>query len=381
MFLIFLTIAIIVFGSINYYVYARLKQAIGPHPEVKKIFRVVFIVLALSFLMARLIERIDCCLLSDVMVWVGSVWMAVAGYYLLCFLVADGIRVSLMAFRGLAHLHLWDLKAARVVASMATIVMLVTVIGGMVNAVRLRVTRQTIAIDKVGPGSSIRVVLASDIHMGTIVSGKRFSRIIDTINELEPDLILLAGDILDEDLKPVIERNLGEKLKTLSAPLGVWACTGNHEYIGGKDAAVAYLMAHGVNVLQDSVREVVPGLILVGRNDVSGVRFGGVKRLPLVDIMEGVNRSAAIVVMDHQPAAHDEASDQGADLVVSGHTHNGQLWPGNFMARRVFPLAYGFGTIGKTQAYTSSGAGTWGPPVRVGSIPEVVLLTLTFKKS
>ncbi|HUI65552.1 MAG TPA: metallophosphoesterase, partial [Bacteroidota bacterium] len=196
---------------------------------------------------------------------------------------------------------------------------------------------------------------------------------------LKPDLILLPGDIVDEDLGPVIRENLGEMLRSLHARLGVYAVTGNHEYIGGAEAAVAYLRDHGITVLRDSVAKLDNGLYVIGREDRSSTQFGGKKRRALSDLMSDVDRSHPLLLMDHQPFHLEEAAKEGIDVQLSGHTHHGQLWPLNYITEAVYELSWGYLRKGNTHVVVSSGVGTWGPPVRTGNRPEIVLLKLRFR--
>jgi predicted MPP superfamily phosphohydrolase len=222
------------------------------------------------------------------------------------------------------------------------------------------------------------IAVASDIHLGTIIGRERLNEIVDKINNIHADLVLFPGDIVDEDLAPVVNQNLGEMLRTIKAKYGVYAITGNHEYIGGVEEAVKYLTEHGIRVLRDEVVNVNGSIVLVGREDRSISQFNGKKRKPLAELMTGVDKRYPIILMDHQPFGLHEAVEQGADLQLSGHTHHGQLWPFNAITNAIYELSWGYKKIEQTQFYVSSGVGTWGPPVRLGNTPEIIHLRLTF---
>jgi predicted MPP superfamily phosphohydrolase len=199
---------------------------------------------------------------------------------------------------------------------------------------------------------------------------------VETINSLEPDLVLFPGDIVDEDLGPVIRENLGESLRSVRARYGVFAITGNHEYIGGAEEACRYLQDHGISMLRDSTAALPNGVQLVGRQDRSSHQFGGQERKPLESLMASIDRARPIVLLDHQPFHLDEAVEAGVDLQLSGHTHHGQLWPLNHVTKAIYELSWGYLKRGSTHIYVSSGVGTWGPPVRLGNRPEILLITL-----
>jgi predicted MPP superfamily phosphohydrolase len=250
---------------------------------------------------------------------------------------------------------------------------------GAWNAARPRLKNLRLHIAKDGRQlPSIRIAVASDIHLGTIVSTRRLKRIVGMINELQPDLVLLPGDVVDEDLAPVIRYNLGETLRTIKARYGVIAITGNHEYIGGVEAAVRYLQEHGMVVLRDNAVLIANSLYIIGREDRSIGQFAGGRRIPLADLMKDVDRSFPLILMDHQPFHLEEAEQAGVDMQLSGHTHHGQLWPFNYITNKVYEVSWGYKQKGNTHIYVSCGVGTWGPPVRTGNRPEILMIELTF---
>jgi predicted MPP superfamily phosphohydrolase len=164
----------------------------------------------------------------------------------------------------------------------------------------------------------------------------------------------------------------------IKSKLGVYAITGNHEYIGGVESAVKYLKEHGIKELRDTCVLIDNRFYLVGREDRDRPRFTGKPRHELSDLMQQVDRSYPVILMDHQPFNLDRTVDQGVDLQLSGHTHHGQLWPFNYITSAMYEISCGYKKIGQTHFYVSTGFGTWGPPVRLGNRPEIVQITLTF---
>ncbi len=232
---------------------------------------------------------------------------------------------------------------------------------------------------KEAPGfGELNAVLLSDIHLGTIIGNGQFRRIVDRVTALEPDIIFLAGDMLDEDLEPVLRQNIGQTLRDLHAPLGVYGVMGNHEHIGGAKDAYAYLSDHGIRMIRDDVVRVQDAFYVVGREDRDKRRFSGRERKPLRDILEGVDRRLPVILLDHQPFYLEKAAELGVDLQLSGHTHHGQLWPLNYITQAMYTISHGYGNVNGMHAYVSNGVGTWGPPVRVGNRPEIVQLHIRF---
>ncbi|MCX6165048.1 MAG: metallophosphoesterase [Ignavibacteriae bacterium] len=221
--------------------------------------------------------------------------------------------------------------------------------------------------------------MISDLHLGTIISNSRLEDIVNKTNSLNPDIILLAGDIVDEDLGPVIRNNLGEMLKNFKSKYGTYGITGNHEYIGGVEEACTYLNAHNITMLRDTVVKIDNAFYLIGREDKEISTFAGKKRKSLNELVKEIDKSCPMILMNHQPFDLEETVKNEIDIQFSGHTHNGQLFPLNFITNLIFELSSGYLRKGQTHFYVSTGAGTWGPPLRIGNSPEIVDIKLTFR--
>jgi hypothetical protein len=180
---------------------------------------------------------------------------------------------------------------------------------------------------------------------------------------------------------PRVEEEMTSTFETLKSPLGVYFVPGNHETYSGLEGNLAFIRKCGITVLQDEAVDVGGVFWLVGRRDFSSLARGE-KRMPLERIMAaaGVDRARPVILLDHQPLRLDEARAAGVDLQFSGHTHAGQLFPLNLINKRLYEQNWGYLRKGETQYYVSCGVGTWGPPVRTGSTPEIMKITLTFKE-
>jgi len=377
-FLIFFSIVLAIYTAINYYIYHRTMQAIPPDSGLKTWFKWVFIIVASSYVAGRILEQFDFPTLSNLFVWVGSFWLAAMLYFFLTVVLIDLIRLA-NHFIGFLPDSWISLKSATNIMGITLVVVIGTVFAGYLNAINPRFHNMTLEIQKPANGlSELNIAMASDIHMGTIIGPKRMAKLVDSINSMHPDIVLLAGDIVDEDLAPVIRQNLGEALKGLKAPLGIYGITGNHEYIGGADAAVKYLEEHGITMLRDSVITIGNSFRLAGREDRDKARFTGKTRLPLKELLKNTDKSLPIILLDHQPFDLDKTEAAGVDLQLSGHTHNGQMWPLNYLTSSIFEVGMGYLLKGKTHIYVSPGFGGWGPPVRIGNRPEILNLKLRF---
>lgn len=378
-FILFFTIFFTLYGLINFYVFLRGWQAIPPDSTLRIPYALIFWALALSFIAGRFLERIAISTLSDIVVWVGSFWLAAFAYFMLIALVIDLLRLLNYIVPFFPSFITRNYARAKEITALGAVLLVTGAIAvGYFNARSPRLRTLRLHIDKnVDSLRTLNLAVASDIHLGTIIGRSRLDAIVETINALEPDLILLPGDIVDEDLGPVIKQNLGETLRKLKAKYGVLAITGNHEYIGGVEEACKYLEEHGITVLRDTSVRVNNSLFVVGREDRSISQFARKKRKPLEDLMTQVDKRFPVILMDHQPFGLDEAVRQGIDLQLSGHTHHGQIWPFQLITKAVYELSWGYLKRASTHIYVSSGVGTWGPPVRIGNTPEIVNIQLT----
>ena len=220
----------------------------------------------------------------------------------------------------------------------------------------------------------IRVALVSDVHLGNGTTKSRLKRYTDLINEQHPDLILLAGDLIDNDITPVEANKMGEELSRWQAPLGIYMVPGNHEYFSGIRKCRRFVQEETPFVwLQDSTVSLPNGIQVVGRDD----RANG-KRLTLPQMMTKTDASRPIILLDHQPYHLEDAEDGGVDLQVSGHTHHGQIWPLSLLTDHLFEVSHGYKLKGKSHFYVSSGLSLWGPPFRIGTRSELVILDIQF---
>ncbi len=378
---VFFAVIFAAYFSIQAYLFARGWRALEGRRGWRPVYAVVFWFAALAFIVGRNLENVAVTPLSTALVWVGAFWFALM-YYLFLSTLALDIGAGVLRRMRLLPASWADNRATmRFRAALGVVfVAAVLVAWGHWNALHPEVVRMEVSLPaRGGAPPELRAVVASDWHLGTLVTQERVRGWVETINALRPDIILLPGDIIDEDLPPVVENNLGESLRNLRAPLGVYAVTGNHEFIGGVEAAVRYLREHGVRVLRDEAVPVAGGAFwLAGREDAGIARLSGHGRAPLRKILCDVPSGAPVVVMDHRPIALDEASADGAAVQVSGHTHDGQLWPNKYLVRALLGVDSGPGVAGAMAAYILPGLGTWGPPVRVGNRPQILVLTLKF---
>ncbi|MEU3683272.1 metallophosphoesterase [Streptomyces sp. NPDC030592] len=239
------------------------------------------------------------------------------------------------------------------------------------------VKRVTVPLAKLPRAAhGFRIAVVSDIHLGPVLGRGFAQKVVDTINSTQPDLIAVVGDLVDgsvKDLGPA-----AAPLARLKARHGAYFVTGNHEYFSGAEQWVAEVRRLGLLPLENARTE-LPHFDLAGVNDVAGEDEG---QGPDYDRALGDrDRSRACVLLAHQPVQIHDAVDHGVDLQLSGHTHGGQLWPGNLIAGAANPTLAGLERYGDTQLYVSRGAGAWGPPTRVGAPSDITVIELASRQA
>jgi predicted MPP superfamily phosphohydrolase len=293
---------------------------------------------------------------------VAAVWMGLVSFLFLA-------AVSSWIIFGVARLAGLDMNFHRTVELLFGAA-IVAGLYGVFNASWMRITRATVRLANLPAAwHGRRAALISDVHLGHVRNGSFLRRLVAKIVREEPDAIFVAGDLYDGTA--IDARRAAEPLRELVAPHGVYFVAGNHEQFGDDSKYLNAIAAAGVRVLSNEKVE-VDGLQIIGvpyRNAAQDRRFASVLR----DI--GLDRDRASILLTHAPDHPEIAEAAGVSLQLSGHTHLGQFLPWSWMARRIYrQFVYGLSRIGKMQVFTSSGAGTWGPPLRLGSNPEIVML-------
>ncbi|WP_371501625.1 metallophosphoesterase [Kitasatospora sp. NBC_00374] len=216
-----------------------------------------------------------------------------------------------------------------------------------------------------------RIAVVSDIHLGPILGRAHTQRIVDTINRAQPDLIAIVGDLVDGTVPELGPAAL--PLAQLRSRDGAFFVTGNHEYFSGAAPWVEFVRELGVHPLENARTE-LPWFDLAGVNDIQGTAEG--QGPDYAKALGDRDRGRTAVLLAHQPVTIHQTVRYGVDLQLSGHTHGGQLWPGNYLAELANPTVAGLERYGDTQLYVTRGAGAWGPPVRVGAPSDITIVTL-----
>jgi hypothetical protein len=380
--IVFLLVVLGVYGLANFYILRRGWQALSGYPFPRTAFLVVFGLLILAYPLGRVLDGASRGVVSDILIRSGSFYMALMLHLFFLLVVVDVFRLANAFLNFFPKGFAADPHKTGLIVFITVIgIGLGVVAGGYVNALHLRLRTIEIDIDKpAGAGfRTLNIAMASDIHLGTVTGSRRLEKVVGRLNALEPDIVLLPGDIVDESVSRAEEEKMISCLRSIHAPLGVFSVPGNHEVYGGLEKNLEYLRRGGVRVLQDEAVLVDEAFVLAGRKDPT-ILQSKERRMPIREILEktGADPKLPIILLDHQPVRLMEAVDAGIDLQLSGHTHAGQLFPLNLINKKIWEKYWGYLRKEKTQYYISCGVGTWGPPVRTGSIPEIVRIKVSF---
>ncbi|MGI9100906.1 MAG: metallophosphoesterase [Terriglobales bacterium] len=360
----FFAIVLAVWTAMHLYVFWRISSV----PAFARVPRVglelVAFFLWTSYVLGRILARRGLETVAAPLEWIGAHWLGVIFLTVVSLLVVDIVTgFGYLLPRVAPALRGYALLVAAVLSAVA-----------LVQGVRAPVvTSYEVRLPGLPPAQDGTVVaVATDTHVGEMIDARWLSARVNEIQALHPDLIILAGDIVEGDDGA---RELGPVFRRLSAPLGVFAVTGNHEFYAGLESSVRFLESAGVRVLRDGWAELRPGLVLAGVDDLTARRQYGRDGAFVQRALEGRPHSATIFV-SHTPWHVEKAREAGAGLMLSGHTHGGQIWPFAHVVRLRYPFVAGRYDVAGMTLIVCRGTGTWGPRMRLWRRSELLRITL-----
>lgn len=315
--------------------------------------------------------------ISETLIRVGSIAVGVFLYSFLIILSIDILR-SINHFIPFfpEFITIDYTKTKLITGSITILIALVIVAYGLFHAKDTKIVNLDIKSPKISEsGQQLNIVALSDIHLGTIINQNDVSRMIRIVNALNPDIVLIAGDLVDNNYKVAIYYNLFERFKEIKSKYGIYSCLGNHDYISSSYKHLQEIEKYGIRILRDTKILIDNRFYLIGRDDISA-NTGNHNRKTIDQLMAGIDLKKPIIVLDHQPYNLKQVSKYPIDFQFSGHTHRGQFWPFTLITRRIFEKDWGFVKFGNINFYISSGFGNAVSPIRICTQSEIVNIKL-----
>jgi predicted MPP superfamily phosphohydrolase len=368
----FRLIIIAVFVIFSAFAYFKIRSVFPDMFWVKLAYNLFFLTVVAIF-SAGVFFREHLSLQTNVVVNNYSVtWIIACVYFMLIMLFVGLISVLNKYFHFLPF-SINQIEIKRIITFSALALVVLILILGRYNFANIKIEKLDVNINKKAKIETLKIVAASDLHLGYSINKKHLKRIVDLINSRKPDIVLLVGDIADNHSQPLIKQNMKEEFLQLQAPLGVYGVIGNHECYGDMENTVDYLKSSGIIMLQDSLVLLDNDIYIAGRNDRT------IKNRKKLDkLLENIDREKPVILLDHQPFNLAQAQENGIDLQLSGHTHGGQIFPFTLITKSLYEKQHGYLKKDGTHYYITSGAGGWGPKLRIGSQSEIVEITLRF---
>ncbi|WP_455661663.1 metallophosphoesterase [Pradoshia sp.] len=350
-------LAVLIYGAISFYIWWNGKAwlSVSPLRRFKRTYTFLFLLLSLSMFIGMIPHL-------GIFKWIGGYWYIIIGYSLIL-LPLFNLAYYLLKKKGLMIMGiLYFLFFAGVIAY------------GSYQAFSPVVRYDQVEVEKEAGRESLKILMASDTHLGPIVRSGHLEKLVRIVEEEKPDIVLIPGDIIDDQIDTFNEENMIEIFGEMEPPLGVYMSPGNHDYYGDDlNELKEELEDGGIRLLMDETEE-IDGLYLVGRKDMTDD-----KRASISELVEGLDdQSKPIIMLDHTPMELTQAEESGVDIILSGHTHRGQVFPGNLVTDWIYENDWGHLKKGNLHSFVSSGFGTWGPPLRIGSRSEVWVIDVNF---
>lgn len=370
--------ALFVHLSINVYIFLKGMRLLEEKKTWRAIFASFFIIEFTLYLTGLLLYPILPMNIVRFLWLMGSTWMVFIFYMTLMWLIIDLVLYLNRKKPVLgSYFNNHPRNSGAVFFTVTTLSIVAIMYIGNLKFRYPVITKQEITINKNAANiSSMRIVAISDLHLGYLIDKRYAKRYVDLIMEQNPDLVVFVGDIVDAEIEPLVNQRIHQEFIRLTPPLGVYGCTGNHEFRYQAEAKINWVQNDAnIKMIRDSAVLINNAFYIIGRED-----YVYPPRADLKTIIEeqNIDTSMPMIVLNHTPDNLDEEMKNGADLALYGHTHEGQIFPFNILTRMMFEVASGYKQKGDTHIFVSSGVGLSGPQYRIGTKSEIVVLDVTF---
>lgn len=362
----------------NYYIGKRLFERIQyRYTFNSKFFWGIFWVIAFSYVVSTLVGTYLPKYIGNTFLYIGIYYFAIASYLVIIFPLIDMVKIFNKRLGFLPKDQILYNRLGFLMSIFIIVAIGVILAYGTWSGRSSYVKSYDVKINKSFKEENLKIALLSDIHLGDYMDVNRLKRLVSEVNKVSPDIILIAGDLVDSSIKPIIKHDMAKELGALQSKYGTYFAFGNHDITQNKTNTITELLeSEGIKVLRDDYELINDSFYVVGRDDVAVSRIGR-KRKELKEITKKIDKSKPVIVIDHNPKEITEAYEENIDLQVSGHTHKGQFIPYNLVTNRNYDMVYGYDKKDDFNIVVSSGYGTWGPPIRIGSRSEIVQINLS----
>ena len=373
---LFLLTFFLIYGGVHLYLLAKIKGAFHPGTAANIVLIIVLVFMILAPIIVRMCERYGYDTLALIISYTGYLWMGVMFLFFVSSLVLDLYHLLIRAGALISHGDLSHLALSPLYAFLLPLIISAGINAyGYFEAKDIRIEKLTIASPKIPEAAGrIRIVQISDVHIGIIVRGERLKHIAEEVKKAQPDVLVSTGDLVDGQIDSLSEHTTF--LRDIQPRYGKYAITGNHEFYAGLDEAIDFTQGAGFAVLREAGVNVAGVINIAGVDDPTADAFGIAKPISETELLRGLSRERFTLLLKHRPVI-EKNSVGYFDLQLSGHTHNGQIFPFTFIVQRFYPLITGyFNMPDDAHLYVSRGTGTWGPPIRFLSAPEITVIDL-----
>lgn len=372
--------AVLIYLLLCYYIGRKIKNVfVNNNMRFSKwVHWPIYWFIALSFIISSMFKMAFG--VNNIITLIGIIFISMFIYSILLFLIIDIIRFIFRRIKINTKVKL-ALKKIYCNGLSVFIVVIIVVLGGFLNVQNKHITNYEVNINKsAGNIKNLNVVMVSDLHLGIEVREEKIDKMVESINKLNPDLVVFCGDMYDESTYQSLKEYSSEKFKTIKSKYGVYGILGNHEYYSGDiNETISYLKKGNIKILKDEAVKIDNSFYIVGRDDQAVEQSSKTARKPLDKILNDTDKTLPILLLDHRPDTLNESIKDGVDLQMSGHTHKGQIFPGSIVTGLLNEKDYGQLKKNNFNLIVSSGYGTWAFPIRVGSICELVNIKVNFK--
>jgi predicted MPP superfamily phosphohydrolase len=377
---LFLLSFLLIYGAFHLYFFLKAKAAFSLPGWAFFLLAAFLLIMIAAPILVRISERSGYDQLAMFLAYFGYTWMGIVFLFVAASLAVDGYRILISLTSLLLHKKLLLQINPKPAFYIPLVFSLVISVVGAFEAWDIKLEKVTLASKKIPTSlNGLRLVQISDVHLGLIVRHRRLRKILDAVKKADPDILVSTGDLVDGQINKL--DGLAEMLQSIKPRYGKYAVTGNHEFYAGLQDSLAFTRKAGFTILRNEGMSVTDYLNIAGVDDRTQRYFDKSPEISEEAMLKLLDRKKFTLLLKHRPEV-DQKSLGLFDLQLSGHTHKGQIFPFNIITLLYFPIHWGIlNPLGHSFLYVSRGSGTWGPPIRFLSPPEVTLIELVSDKN